>query len=182
MLQSRKPIKQCVQKFSGLTLSFLMLFSFGLPLSAEEGKGNEAVKVKADSENQTPMTGFDLANYKGQFVYLDFWASWCGPCRASFPWMNTMQKDFGSSGFKVVSINLDAEREDADDFLEEFPADFDVIFDPNGKYAESYALLGMPSSYFYDNTGKLLFSHVGFNHKDAPELREKIKSVLNKSK
>lgn len=122
---------------------------------------------------------FDLANYKGQFVYLDFWASWCGPCRASFPWMNTLQKELENSNLKIVSINLDADREDANAFLQEFPADFDVIFDPEGQYAKNYELLGMPSSFFFDPTGKLLFSHIGFNHKDAPELKEKIQTAIN---
>lgn len=122
---------------------------------------------------------FDLANYQGQFVYLDFWASWCGPCRASFPWMNNLQQEFKNNNLKIVSINLDADREDANAFLKEFPADFEVIFDPEGKVAENYELLGMPSSFFFDPKGKLLFSHIGFNHKDAPELKAKIQAATN---
>jgi len=133
----------------------------------------------ASAAQTANSTDFNLSNYKGQFVYLDFWASWCGPCRASFPWMNTLQKDLKDKNLKIVSINLDAERDDADEFLKEFPADFEVIYDPKGKSAENYKLLGMPSSFFFDPNGKLLFSHIGFNHKDAPALSEKIKAAIN---
>lgn len=126
---------------------------------------------------ENPKT-LDLSHYKGQFVYLDFWASWCGPCRASFPWMNTLKKDFQDKGLVIVSVNLDADREEADEFLADFPADFEVIFDPSGKEAEKYKLLGMPNSFLFDPEGKLLFTHIGFNEKDAPELRKKIADIL----
>jgi cytochrome c biogenesis protein CcmG, thiol:disulfide interchange protein DsbE len=127
---------------------------------------------------ESPQT-LDLSQYKGQFVYLDFWASWCGPCRASFPWMNALKKDLQDKGLMVVSVNLDANRDDADEFLSKFPADFEVIFDPSGKEAEKYKLLGMPNSFFFDREGKLLFTHIGFNEKDSLALRKKIEAHIN---
>jgi thiol-disulfide isomerase/thioredoxin len=185
MLQSTNFLNKLVKQAGFVIASFLLLFSLAVPSYAQEAIGQKSNTLDAKSDaktHQASMNKFDIADYKGEFVYLDFWASWCGPCRASFPWMNTMQNDFASKGLKIVSINLDEEREDADIFLREFPANFDVIFDPQGKNAESYELLGMPSSYFYDANGKLLFTHVGFNHKDAPELREKISKALTSAK
>lgn len=156
------------QKLMGTT--FLVLLS--LMISAGSSSASERQSEKS------AVSSFDLSNYNGQFVYLDFWASWCGPCRASFPWMNMMHKEFNDKNLKIVSINLDADRIDANEFLNEFPADFEVIFDPKGEYAENYDLLGMPSSFFFDPNGKLLFSHIGFNNKDAPELKQKIQAAI----
>lgn len=175
-----------------LILISSFLFGGGIVSADEENESKiENEQPKQDgikpghvlSNNQKVSNNkFDLSHYKGQFVYLDFWASWCGPCRASFPWMNTLQKDYQGMGLKIVSINLDVNREDAQEFLLEFPAKFDVIFDSAGNYAESFGLVGMPSSFFFDPEGKQLFSHVGFNQKDAPALREKIYAALNSEK
>ena len=82
-----------------------------------------------------------LAEHKGNVVYLDFWASWCGPCRKSFPWMNKIAASYKQQGFSVISVNLDANRDLAMQFLIETPASFDVI------YAVSYTHLTLPTIY-----------------------------------
>ncbi|HEY4139189.1 MAG TPA: TlpA disulfide reductase family protein, partial [Casimicrobiaceae bacterium] len=69
---------------------------------------------------------------RGKAVYVDFWASWCGPCRQSFPWMNEMQRRDGSQGLSIVAINVDRKRDDATRFLSEVPADFTVLYDAPG--------------------------------------------------
>ncbi len=121
---------------------------------------------------------FKMEDYKGQFVYMDFWASWCGPCRASFPWMNTLHDELDGKGLKIIAVNLDAEKEDAEDFLEEFPAKFSIIFNPEGDMAEQRKLKGMPSSYFFGPDGNVLFSHVGFNLGEADALKAKIRKAM----
>ena len=65
-----------------------------------------------------------IVKHKGEVIYVDFWASWCIPCRKSFPWMNDINKQYAEKGFRVISINLDAEKHLADKFLLETPADF----------------------------------------------------------
>lgn len=104
-----------------------------------------------------------LAKHQGQVVYLDFWASWCIPCKASFPWMNEMQAKYQAQGLKIITVNLDADKAHALAFLAEHPADFDVIYDPKGKIARHFNLPGMPSSMMFDRQGKLVATHVGFN-------------------
>jgi thiol-disulfide isomerase/thioredoxin len=120
----------------------------------------------------------NLGNYRGRVVYLDFWASWCTPCRKSFPWMNAMQKQYGKYGFDVVAVNLDENRELANQFLKQTPANFTVAFDPSGKTAESYSVDVMPSSFLIDRKGELVAIHKGFRTVDSAALEKEIRQLL----
>lgn len=116
----------------------------------------------------------DLAAMKGKFVYLDFWASWCGPCRQSFPWMNEMQAKYAAKGLQIVAVNLDAKREDADKFLAEVPAAFSVAFDAQGDTPKRYAIKGMPTSLLIGPDGKVVSVHAGFKADERQALEDAI--------
>ncbi len=120
-----------------------------------------------------------LTKLKGKVVFLDFWASWCDPCRKSFPWMNDMLSRYDRKDFTIIAINLDSSREDAAKFLDKVPADFDVAYDPEGTVATKYNLKAMPSSYLIDKKGQLVFAHKGYREGDASEIEEKIRQLLN---
>lgn len=120
----------------------------------------------------------DLSRYKGQVVYLDFWASWCSPCRKSFPFMNELVEQYSGKGLSIVSVNLDENRADAAQFLRESPANFDVIYDTEGILARQYQLKGMPTSFLFDSTGKLFKTHIGFKKQDRAKIRADIDSLL----
>lgn len=120
----------------------------------------------------------NLAKYQGKVVYLDFWASWCGPCRQSFPWMNELQSKYGAQGLQIIGVNLDQKNEDARQFLTTTPARFLVAFDPVGATPRSYGVKGMPSSVLIGPDGKIIFEHAGFKEADRAALEEKIKSSL----
>ena len=122
----------------------------------------------------------DLAQYKGKVVYLDFWASWCVPCRHSFPWMNKMHRQLSDKGLVIIAVNLDEERKEADAFLKVIPADFKIIYDPEGELATKHKVKGMPSAYVFDRSGKLVKSHIGFKNKDAGPARKYIESLLSR--
>jgi thiol-disulfide isomerase/thioredoxin len=77
----------------------------------------------------------DLSRHRGRVVIVDFWASWCKPCRQSIPWLNTLKARYGADGLTIIGVNVDAEREDADRFLRDVPIDFEVMFDPDGDVA-----------------------------------------------
>ncbi len=119
-----------------------------------------------------------LADYKGKAVYVDFWASWCGPCRQSFPWMNQMQEKYGKQGFEVIAINVDEKRADADKFLADFPANFTVAFDPSGATPKNYAAEKMPTSFLIDAKGNITYIHLSFRKDQTPELETRIKELL----
>ncbi|MEP6607830.1 MAG: TlpA disulfide reductase family protein [Burkholderiaceae bacterium] len=119
-----------------------------------------------------------LTDMKGQVVYVDFWASWCAPCKQSFPWMNEMQAKYGPRGFTVVGINVDQKREDADKFLNATPAKFAVGYDTTGKVAEVYQPKGMPTSFLIGADGKVRAIHVGFKDSNREELEREIQAAL----
>jgi thiol-disulfide isomerase/thioredoxin len=119
-----------------------------------------------------------MEQHKGKVVYVDFWASWCVPCRKSFPWMNAMQVKYQDQGLVVLSINLDAQATLAEKFLTETPANFDIIYDAKGKLAKKFQLKGMPSSYLFNRQGKLISAHSGFNGKKQLIYQQEIEQAL----
>jgi cytochrome c biogenesis protein CcmG, thiol:disulfide interchange protein DsbE len=121
-----------------------------------------------------------FSDYKGKAVYLDFWASWCGPCKQSFPWMNEMQAKYAAQGFAVVGINVDAKQADATSFLQQTPAKFDIAFDAKGTSPRSYGIKGMPSSVLIGPDGKVLMVHAGFKEEERTALEDAIKAALKK--
>ncbi len=104
-----------------------------------------------------------LDSLRGKVVLVDFWASWCGPCRSSFPWMAAMSERYGAKGLTIVAINLDKDRSLADAFLEKFPAPFTVAFDPSGRTAEAFGVAAMPTSFLVDRSGAVVYAHAGFD-------------------
>jgi len=120
----------------------------------------------------------DLSSLKNKVVYLDFWASWCVPCRKSFPWMNEINSRYADKGLKIVAVNLDKDRELAEKFLKKIPADFTIAFDPEGDIADKYNVQGMPSSYIIDRKGRVIKTHLGFRTEDVDELENTLQSVL----
>ena len=123
-------------------------------------------------------TPVDLADFKGKLTYVDFWASWCGPCRQSFPWMNEMQAKYAARGLQVVGINLDRKRDDAERFLAELPATFTIAFDAAGDSAKRFGVKGMPTSVLIGPDGKVLYMHTGFRDEERAQLEGRIAAAL----
>lgn len=110
-----------------------------------------------------------LSELQGNVVVLDFWASWCVPCRRSFPWLNKMHTKYAENGLVIVGINLDAQQSDAAAFLEKYPAAFRIHYDTDAVLAKKFELQGMPSSVVIGRDGRIMARHVGFKVKRQDE-------------
>jgi cytochrome c biogenesis protein CcmG/thiol:disulfide interchange protein DsbE len=130
---------------------------------------------------QGPAGPVALASLRGKLVYLDFWASWCGPCRQSFPWMNEVQSRWAGRGLTVVGVNVDARSADAQKFLADTPAQFTIAYDPAGDTPRHYGIKGMPTSVLIGPDGKVLWTHSGFRAEDRADLEARLQEALNTS-
>lgn len=119
----------------------------------------------------------NLQSLQGKVVYLDFWASWCGPCRETFPFMNELRARF-SDDFVIVAINLDNDADDARRFLAQYPAKFLIGYDPTTAIAKALGVKAMPTSFLIDRRGKIVSTHVGFQEVDRTNIEREIKALL----
>jgi len=117
-------------------------------------------------------------SFDNKVVYIDFWASWCKPCKKSFPFLNEMQQRYRDQGLVILAINLDKEPELASKFLQHIPAQFTVAFDQQGVTAEQFHVQGMPSSYLVDRQGNIRARHIGFREQDRGKLEQAVSSLL----
>jgi cytochrome c biogenesis protein CcmG/thiol:disulfide interchange protein DsbE len=110
----------------------------------------------------TPAPDLNLPQYRGKVVYIDFWASWCGPCKLSFPYMQQLASRYPTSSFVLIAVNVDHERDKADQFLRQTGSTFPIVYDPNGAIASKYPVKGMPTSVLIGRDGRVRYVHSGF--------------------
>lgn len=122
----------------------------------------------------------DSVTLDGKVVYIDFWASWCVPCRQSFPWLQELYDSHRSRGFEIIGISVDKDPRAAAKFVDEHETTFPIIIDSAGTLAELYALEAMPTSYIFDKDGHVLIRHQGFREDDADSLGDLIEQSLQK--
>ncbi|MBD3669985.1 MAG: TlpA family protein disulfide reductase, partial [Gammaproteobacteria bacterium] len=135
-----------MQSRSIIHVLFTLALLTGLMLSVPEKA--TAKTYKAPDFNLPTSTGkkVKLSSYRGKVVYLDFWASWCAPCRESFPWMREMQSRYYKQGLRVIAINLDKDPDQVREFLREYKVNFPIALDPKGSVATNSGLRAMHSS------------------------------------
>jgi cytochrome c biogenesis protein CcmG/thiol:disulfide interchange protein DsbE len=119
-----------------------------------------------------------LPGLKGKVVLLDFWASWCEPCRQSFPWMSELQQRYGADNFVIVAVNLDQDRKLAEQFLSATPARFRVEYDPQGVLATQFDVMSMPTSVVIDRNGQVRERHRGFRQAQRAEREASLSKLL----
>jgi len=170
----RKNFLRCLKSASTAVLVSTACLFVAPSMAAESGSIAPAFEVSGINGT------VKLSAYRGKLVYLDFWASWCGPCKRSFLWMNQLQDRFGAQGLQVLAMNLDAKHADAIGFLSATSANFSVGFDPTGAVASSYGIMGMPSSVLIGPDGKVVAMHAGFNEADKVELENLVSQNLRR--
>ncbi len=125
-----------------------------------------------------PTTPTGNAAASAPWLYLDFWASWCGPCRLSFPWMNRMHEQWSAKGLRIVAVTVDRRREDALSFLRANPAKFEVALDPQAALARSLDVKTMPTSLLVAPDGRIVHRHEGFTASLGDKAAQSIKEAL----
>jgi peroxiredoxin len=117
-------------------------------------------------------------SYKGKVMIVDFWASWCAPCKASFAAYNELLKKYAGKGLVVIGINIDNDKEKAISFLAENPANFHVAADPSKNVAQSYNIPTMPTSYIIGRDGKILYVHAGYHEGDIAGMEREVEEAI----
>lgn len=146
------------------------------------------VATLATASSSTPAPDFtlpvrsggtaSLSQYKGQVVMINFWASWCGPCRQEFPLLDNMYKKYKSLGFTLLGVNVDKDSADAEKWLAQTPVTFPILFDRKSDASNLYAVNAMPTTVFVDRKGQVRLVHRAYKPGDEGEYLNEIKALL----
>lgn len=123
-----------------------------------------------------------LSDTHGKVRYIDFWASWCAPCRVAIPQIVALQEELGGQAFEVIGINIDEHVEDALDFAEHYTMNYVNLSDPEGEVAARYELLAVPMSFVVDAEGRVTLVHAGFRRGDMESIRAHILELLERER
>jgi peroxiredoxin len=119
-----------------------------------------------------------LAQYKGQVVMLNFWASWCGPCRQEMPLLESIYRKYNKMGFTMIGVNVEPDSNAANTWLQATPVSFPILYDRDSKVSKLYDVSGMPSTVIIDRTGKLRVLHRGYKPGDENEYLDSIRTLI----
>ena len=119
-----------------------------------------------------------LSEYRGQVVLINFWASWCGPCRKEMPHLDALQKKYEALGFTVFGVNVEQNREMADKVLKDIPVSFPILFDDKNTVSEMYEVDAMPATMLVDRNGKIRFVHKGYKSGYEDIYEQQIRSLI----
>ena len=126
----------------------------------------DSKEIKGNAHNFTLKSNKDknikLSDLKGKVVMLNFWASWCGPCRQEMPLLDALHKRYSPAGFELLGINIEPNPKDADKLLKEIPVDFPVLYDIKQTVSEAYKVDAMPTTILIDKDGKMRYLHRGY--------------------
>lgn len=119
-----------------------------------------------------------LAQFKGQVVMLNFWASWCGPCRQEMPLLDSIYKKYNKVGFTMIGVNVEPDAKAANDWLKQTPVSFPILYDTQSKVSTLYGVAGMPSTVIIDRKGNVRMIHRGYKPGDEEEYLSSIRSLM----
>lgn len=136
-------------------------------------RGKQAPKLQVEKWIDGPAP-----DTKGKVVLIDFWATWCGPCRQEMPLLEQIQTRYEPLGFTIVGINVEPDSDAAQAWLTKVPVTFPILFDRENKVAESFGVDGMPSTVFIDRTGAVRYVHRGYRPGDEAKYADMVRSLV----
>jgi peroxiredoxin len=119
-----------------------------------------------------------LAQYKGQVVMINFWASWCGPCRQEMPLLEGIYKKYNKLGFTMLGVNVEPDSNAANAWLKETPVSFPILYDTESKVSKLYDVAGMPTSVIIDRAGNVRLIHRSYRPGDENEYLDSIRTLI----
>jgi len=120
----------------------------------------------------------NLAQFKGQVVMINFWASWCGPCRQEMPILEKLHAKYKPMGFTMVGVNVEPDSKLAVDWLKATPVTFPILFDTKSEVSKLYQVQGMPNTVIIDRKGNLRWLHRGYKPGDENEYLDQIRALV----
>jgi thiol-disulfide isomerase/thioredoxin len=160
-------IFSCVKKLAVMTM-----LSFSYSAFAADTAPDFTLKSSTDENVR-------LAEQRGQVVMLNFWASWCGPCRQEMPLLDNISKKYGKMGFVLYGVNVDQDIAEAKKVLQKINVNYSILFDPESKLSDLYKVDAMPTSVFIDKKGKIRFINRGYVAGDEEKYTKQIKELIS---
>ncbi len=146
------------------------------------------LSLPAPATPSSPAPGFtlpardgstvSLAQFKGQVVMINFWASWCGPCRQEMPLLDSIYRKYNKLGFTLIGVNVEPDRASAEAWLKQTPVTFPVLFDAKSAVSSLYSVAGMPTTVFIDRKGNVRNIHQSYRPGDENEYLDQIRALI----
>lgn len=153
-------------------LGFLMSFALNTMANPASGAADDFTLKSNQGKN------IRLEELRGEVVMLNFWASWCGPCRQEMPLMNDIYQEYKDLGFTILAVNVDEDSADADRFLTAVPVDFPILYDNQSQVSELYGVDAMPTTVLIDRDGNKRFHHRGYKPGYEDEYEKQVKKLV----
>lgn len=162
-----------MKKLVVITFSTLLAVCFSLASAKELSGPAKDFTLKSNKGNNVR-----LSDLRGQVVMLNFWASWCGPCRQEMPLLDKMYQRYGSAGFTLLGVNVEEDPTEANLLLKKDPVTFPILYDTSSKVSKQYKVSAMPSTVLIDCDGNMSYLHSGYKPGDEKEYMKRIKGLL----
>lgn len=156
-------------------LALAGVLACGSPLAAAE-----AINVPAPDFTLESRSGENLRleDHRGEVVMLNFWASWCGPCRQEMPLMDELYSQYKDLGFTILAVNVDENRDEALRFLDKVPVNYPILYDPESSVSELYEVQAMPTTVMIDRNGNARYLHYGYQPGYEDEYEQQIRELV----